>query len=76
MPLPVAVQVILETASEICLPCSSMGLASFDLVTTIFQPLIGSGIAEASGWSVGKETSSLVVEALSRSLGTLKSTTA
>lgn len=64
------------TASVIVSPCISAGLASFDLVTFTVQPLIGSGITEASGWSVGKFTSSLVVEASSRSFGTLKSTTA
>jgi hypothetical protein len=71
-----AVHVILETASLIFSPCISIGLASLDLVTLMSQPSIGSGMAEASGWSVGKLTSSLVVEALSRSLGTLKSMTA
>lgn len=76
MPLPEAVQVTLETASEICCPCTVSGLASLALVTWAVQPGMGSGITEASGWSVGKATSSLVVEALSRSLGTLKSTVA
>lgn len=70
--LPSADQVTLETASLILLPWTSSGLASLLLVTTIFQPGTGCGITEASGWSVGKLTSSLVVEALSRSLGTLK----
>lgn len=69
---PSADQVTLETASSILLPWTSSGLASLLLVTTIFQPGTGWGITEASGWSVGKLTSSLVVEALSRSLGTLK----
>ncbi len=76
MPSPSAVQVTLVTASEIFSPCISSGLSSLDLVTLMSQPGTGSGMTEASGWSVGKLTSSLVVEALSRSLGTLKSTTA
>ncbi|CAM5644408.1 hypothetical protein SVIOM342S_06927 [Streptomyces violaceorubidus] len=64
------------TTSVICLPCDSSGLAGLALVTSAFQPGTGCGMTDASGWSAGKLTSSLVVEALSRSLGTLKSTTA
>lgn len=71
-----AVQVTLVTASSIFLPCISSGLSSLDLVTLMSQPSTGCGITEASGWSVGNVTSSLVVDALSRSLGTLKATTA
>src|SRR5690606_8862872 len=76
MPSPSAVQVTLVTASSIFLPCISRGLSSLDLVTFTSQPATGWGITEASGCSVGKVTSTLVVEALSRSLGTLKLTTA
>ena len=54
-------QVTLVTASLICLPCTVSGLASLDLVTSTFQPGTGCGITDASGWSVGKLTSSLTV---------------
>ncbi len=71
------VQVTFETASLIVLPCISSGLASLLVVTSMFQPGTGCGMTDASGWSVGKLTSSLVVDALSRSLGgTLKLMTA
>lgn len=76
MPLSSAVQVTLETASEICRPCTSRGLASLLLVTVIFQPSTFCGITEESGASAGKLTSSWVVEALSRSFGTRKLTRA
>lgn len=73
---PVAVQVTLETASLIFWPCISIGLASLLLVTSMSQPGTACGMTEASGWSVGKLTSTLDVEASSRSLGTLKLTVA
>ncbi|CAM5227707.1 hypothetical protein SANTM175S_01130 [Streptomyces antimycoticus] len=60
------------TASLIFSPCISMGLGSLDLVTLTSQPGTGWGITEASGWSAGRVTSSLTVEASSRSFGTLK----
>lgn len=67
-----AVQVTLETASVIFLPCTSRGLSSLLLSIVIFQPGTACGVTEESGWSVGKFTSSFTVEAWSRSLGTLK----
>ncbi len=76
MPLPVAVQVILLTASSIFWPCSSIGSSSSALVIFAVQPAMGSGRAEASGWSAGKLTSSFTVLAVSLSFGTRKSTTA
>jgi len=76
MPFSVAVQVTFVTASVICLPCMLSGLASLLFVTATAQPSTGCGITDASGWSAGKVTSSLTVEASSRSFGTRKSMTA
>ncbi len=65
-------QVTLVTASLICLPCTVSGLSSLVFSTVTVQPGMSCGMTDDSGWSVGKLTSSCVVEALSRSFGTLK----
>jgi hypothetical protein len=54
-------------------PWASTGSAGLVFVTFTSQPGTGWGITEASGWSAGKVSSTLTVEALSRSLGTLTS---
>src|SRR4051812_9231616 len=69
--LPVAVQVICETASVICCPFDSTGLGSFSRFTSYVQPACGLTLTLANGVSTGKATATLVVDALSLSVGTL-----
>ena len=69
-----AVQVIFVTASVMSPSSDLIGVASLVFSVTAVQP--GSGLVEtdAIGWSAGRVTSSLVVFALSFSLGTRKVT--
>ena len=71
----VAVQVIFVMASVISSPSSVlMGVASLVFSVTPFHPASGLSETDAIGVSVGRLTSSLVVEAVSLSLGTRKAT--
>src|SRR5690606_25562835 len=76
MPSPSAVQVSLVTASSIFLPCISRVSPSWYFASLTSQPAAGWGFSDASGCSVSEVSSTLVLEALSHALGTLKLTAA
>src|SRR5689334_5373943 len=68
---PVAVQVTWLGASVILLPSSSVsGVSSFFVATVTVQPGTGMVATEATGWSGSRNMSSLVVDAVSLSVGT------
>ena len=72
MPGPSAVQATVSTTSVTGLPNTSTGSSRVRVVIVTLQPGLGWTRREPSGESSGTATSSLVVLASSRSLGTVK----
>ena len=74
MPPPDVVQVTVLTASDSVVPWEVIGSSSFAFFTSTFQPGLGWALTNAKGVSSGRVTRILVVEAVSDSVETRKTT--
>ena len=74
MPPPEVVQVTVRTASDSVVPCEVIGSSSFAFFTSTVQPGLGWALTNANGVSSGSVTRIFVVEAVSDSVGTRKTT--